>query len=86
LSSQQLIKSVRLYDLQGTSSGITGGTLSFSDGSSVKVGSISKSGTVINLGIAGKNVNYIRFTVTAARFPYNIGLAEFQAYNGPPPP
>jgi hypothetical protein len=86
LSSRQLIKSVRLYDLQGTSSGITGGTLSFSDGTSVQVGSISKSGTVINLGSDGKNVDSIRFTVTAARFPYNIGVAEIQAYNGPPPP
>lgn len=84
LPKASLIKTVVLYDLQGAGSGITAGTLSFSDGSYVSVtGSISQYGRVIPLGSAGITTSTIRFTVTSAKvgLAVKIGLAELQAYN-----
>lgn len=83
-SSQYLMKSVILYGPVNGLNSITAGTLTFSDGSVVPVGSISSSGTVVSLGDDGKTSYSVRFTATkVSLLTSSVGLAEMRIYNAP---
>lgn len=71
-----------LYDRINIDDWVTGGTLTFSDASTVAVGELFNDGsaTVILL-ITPKLTTSIKFTATSvASSTENVGLAEFQAY------
>jgi LmbE family N-acetylglucosaminyl deacetylase len=66
---------VVLYDRPNLSDNITSGTLSFSDGSTVPVGTLPNDGSALTVSFTPKNVTWMRFTVGTA-VGENIGLAE----------
>jgi hypothetical protein len=58
-----------------------GGTLSFSDGSTVAVTGIPKDGTIREVTFAGKTASWVRFEL-AGGTGLNVGLSEIQIYAG----
>lgn len=55
--------------------------LSFSDGSDVPVGPISRSGTTVSLGRSGKTSTFVRFSVLSVEDGTDeVGLAEIRVY------
>jgi LmbE family N-acetylglucosaminyl deacetylase len=78
-TSSQSITRVVLHDRINTEDQVLGGTLTFSDGSSIAVGNLANDGAAVQFDFAAKNVTWVRFTVTSARGS-NIGLAEFEVY------
>src|SRR5688572_4548912 len=78
-TSSQSITRVVLHDRINTEDQVLGGTLTFSDGSSITVGNLANDGAAVQFDFAAKNVMWVRFTVTSARGG-NIGLAEFEVY------
>jgi hypothetical protein len=80
-STPHRIERVVLYDRPNLDDQILAGTLSFSDGSSVAVGTLTNSGAPVELRFAARNVTSLTFTVTSASATSgNIGLAEIRAY------
>jgi hypothetical protein len=82
-SSPQTLTSITLYDRPNTDDQITGGTIAFSDGSTLSVGALPNTGTALTLNFAAKTVTSLRLTVTSvSSTTQNIGLAEIQAFTG----
>ena len=82
-SSPQTLSSITVYDRPNLNDQVTGGTITFSDGSSVSVGVLPNDGSPLTLSFAAKTVTSLRFTITAvSSTTQNIGLAEIQAYTG----
>jgi hypothetical protein len=79
-SSGQTINNIFLYDRPNTSDWSQGGTLTFSDGSSVSVTEIPNNGTAKEVSFPDKNVTWVRFQVTGSSG--NNGLSEFQVFKG----
>jgi len=72
---------VVLFDRPNSNDFITGGVLTFSDGSSVNVPPLNNDGTGLEIGFTRRTVTSVRFTVTAvSATTQNIGLAEIQVY------
>jgi hypothetical protein len=78
-SSPQVISRIVLHDRINLDDRVTGGTVQFSDGTSIPVGALPNDGSAYTLDFSPKNVTWIRFTITGAT-GVNIGLAEFLAY------
>ena len=78
-SSPVQLSQVVLYDRPNLSDNIQAGTLQFSDGSSIIVGTLPNNGQGYPVTFATKTVAWVKFTVTQA-VGNNIGLAEFQAF------
>lgn len=78
-TSTQSITRVILHDRINTEDQILSGTLTFSDGSSIAVGTLTNDGTGVQFDFAAKNVTWVRLTVNSARGS-NTGLAEFEVY------
>ena len=77
---------VVLYDRPNTSDQITAGTLTFSDGSSVSVGSLTNSGAAVTVPFSSRSVTWVRLTVgSVSSTTSNVGLAEFEAWGVPSP-
>lgn len=79
---------VVLYDRPNLTDNVTSGTLTFSDGSTVSVGTLPNSGTGYPVTLAAKTITSVTFTVNTA-VGQNIGLSEFQvlsAEGGPTMP
>jgi hypothetical protein len=77
--SAQSISSVTLFDRPNGDDQVLGGTLSFSNGSSVSVGALSNGGGAVNVPFATRSVTWLRFTVTSVGAnTYNVGLAELE--------
>ena len=71
---------VVLYDRPNATDQITGGTLTFSDGSSVAVGSLANDGSPVTVAFAPRSVTWVRLTVNSVLAgTRNVGLAEFEA-------
>jgi hypothetical protein len=70
---------VVLYDRPNTNDRITGGTLSFSNGSPVTVGALNNNGTATNSIFSTRTITWLRFTVTSAQGGA-VGLAEVQVF------
>jgi len=68
-----------LFDRPNTVDNVMAGTLLFSDGSSVAVGTLPNDGTAISVLFPARTVVWMRFRVDQA-VGSNIGLAELQAY------
>ena len=82
-SGPQSMSKVVLYDRPNTSDQITGGTLTFSDGSSVAVGSLNNSGTATTVSFPARTATWVRLTATTvSSATANVGLAEFEVWTG----
>lgn len=73
------INSVVLFDRINGSDKIEGGTLSFSDGSTIDVGPLEPNGKATVITFSPKTINWIQFTVDNA-IGLNIGLAEIEVH------
>ena len=80
-STPYRIDRVVLYDRPNLDDQVLAGTLSFSDGSSIPVGTLSNGGAPVELRFAARSVTSLTFTITSASATtLNIGLAEIRAY------
>jgi hypothetical protein len=84
-SSPQRISSVALFDRPNSADNANGGTLSFSDGSSVTVSGIDASGTGKTVTFPDKTVTWVRFQVVGGS-GINVGLSELQVLLSPSAP
>ncbi len=71
---------VIFYDRPNLTDNVTSGTISFSDGTTVPVGSLPNDGTPLMVSFAARTITWMQFTVNTA-VGQNIGLAEV-AVNG----
>ncbi len=75
----QTIGSVTLYDRANGNDQVTGGKLTFSDGSSVTVPALPNNGTGLTVTFSKRTVTDLTFTVTAVGAKtLNVGLSEIQ--------
>jgi LmbE family N-acetylglucosaminyl deacetylase len=80
-SGPQTINEVVLYDRPNLNDQITGGTLTFSDGSTVTVPSLNNGGTATTITFPAKTTTSLKLTITTvSATTQNIGLAEIQVY------
>jgi LmbE family N-acetylglucosaminyl deacetylase len=85
-SSAQTLNQVRLFDRPNTDDRVMAGTLTFSNGASVAVGPLDNAGAGLAVSFSSRSVTWVRFTVTqVSASTYNVGLAEFQAFNSDAP-
>lgn len=75
----QEVSQVRLYDRPNLGENIIAGTLSFSDGSTFPVGTLSNNGAGYTVTFPPKLVTSVSFRVDSAR-GRNIGLAEMEVF------
>ncbi len=79
--SPRLVDKVVLFDRPNLSDQILGATLSFSDGTSVPVGSLDNAGRATEVPFPPKLTNRLRLTVTVASVATrSAGLAELQVF------
>lgn len=79
------VNGVQLFDRPNLTDQVTGGTLTFSDGSSVPVSELPNNGSARTITFAPKSVTSIRFTVGSVRpGTTNVGLSEFEVYSNMP--
>jgi len=77
----QTIDRVVLYDRPNLVDQATGGTLTFSDGSSVVVGPLPNDGSPLVVTFSPRSVTGMRFTVTKVlKGTVNVGLAEIEVW------
>ena len=82
-SGAQTLGRVVLYDRPNADDRVTGGTLTFSDGSSVAVPALDNAGGATTVTFSARATTSLRFTVTSVSgSTSNIGLAEVQAFAG----
>ena len=75
------VSRIVLYDRPNLADWITGGTVSFTDGTSMTVGPLYNNGAATEYQIAGKSIRSLRLTVNAVSAgTANVGLAEIQVY------
>lgn len=80
-ASPVVLSQIVLYDRPNTDDQITGGTLLFSDGTTVTVPSLNNDGSAVTINFTSRATSYVRFTVTSiGAWTGNAGLAEFQAW------
>src|SRR5262249_17660340 len=79
-SSGVTVSQVILYDRPNLSDNILSGTLSFSDGSTVPVGTLPNNGAGLAVSFAPRSVSWLRFTINNA-VGLNTGLAEIVVLN-----
>jgi len=78
------LERVVLFDRPNLSDQVTGGTLTFSNGSSVPVGALNNDGSAVTVSFGSRSVTWVRLTVDSVRAgTSNIGLAEFEAWGYP---
>ena len=72
---------VVLYDCPNPNDQITGGLLTFSDGSQVSFGPLNNSGAATEFTFSPRVTNNVRVTVTGtSSSTFNVGLSEIQIY------
>jgi LmbE family N-acetylglucosaminyl deacetylase/lysophospholipase L1-like esterase len=76
-SSPVTIAQVNLYDRPNLTDNILGGTLHFSDGSSLPVGALPNNGVGLQVPFPPKTITWVQFWVDSA-VGTNIGLAEIE--------
>ncbi|WP_157181345.1 glycoside hydrolase domain-containing protein [Actinopolymorpha alba] len=75
---------VVVYDRPGIDD-VHGGTLSFSDGSTVRIDGVPTNGSAKRVSFDQKTFEWVRFQVEGGSGP-NVGLLEFEVYAKPFPP
>lgn len=78
-NTPKTVSKVRLADRPTPNEAVNGGTLTFSDGSSVTVSGVPDNGTFLVVDFASRNITWIRFQVVGGRGP-NVGLSEFEVW------
>jgi hypothetical protein len=79
-STPQTLTSITLYDRPNLNDQITGGTITFSDGSTLTVGVLPNDGSPYTLTFPARTVTNLLLTITSvSATTKNIGLAEIQA-------
>ncbi|MGW3960811.1 DUF7402 domain-containing protein [Amycolatopsis sp. NPDC005003] len=76
----QTIGQVVLYDRDNPDDSVLGGTLAFSDGSTMPVPALDNSGTGEVIAFPPRSVTWVRFSATGAATSRNVGLSEVEAY------
>ena len=80
-TSPQTINQVVLYDRPNPNDQVTGGTLTFSDGSTVNVPTLNNDGSATTVTFPAKTTTSLLFTVTSvSSSTQNVGLSEIQVY------
>lgn len=80
--SAQTINRVVLYDRPNLDDQITGGTLDFSDGSSVPIGALNNDGTSVTITFSDKTITSLQLNITeVSASTLDSGLAEIQVYD-----
>jgi hypothetical protein len=75
------VDKVVLYDRPNSNDRVTAGTLTFSDGSSVSVGTLANNGAATTVTFTARTVTSLTFTITrVSSSTQNIGLAEIQVF------
>jgi len=80
-SGSRTINKISLYDRPNAVDDANGGTLSFSDGSTVAVTGVPKDGLVKEVTFGNKAVTWVEFKATGGT-GHNVGLSEIQVYAG----
>jgi hypothetical protein len=73
------INKIRIYDRPNTTDAANGGTLSFSDTSTITVSGIPNDGSMKEITFADKTVTWVKFQVSGGS-GMNVGLSEFEVY------
>jgi hypothetical protein len=73
-----MVSQVVLYDRPNSDDNIISGTLSFSDGSTVAVGSLPSNGAPLVVSFPSRTATSLKLTINSAP-GFNIGLAEIVA-------
>jgi len=80
-SSAHTVSRIVLYDRPNLSDQVTGGTIQFSDGTSITVGPLNNDGSAVTLTFPSKTITSLQFNVTSvSSTTKNVGLAEIQVY------
>ena len=80
-ASPQTVNAIILYDRPNLNDQITGGTIQFSDGSTITVGSLNNDGSPTPFLFPAKTTTSLQLNITAVSgTTQNVGLAEFQVY------
>jgi len=80
-ATSSVVDRVVLYDRPNPDDHVTGGTLTFSDGTSVNVGPLDNAGAATTVTFAPRSITSVTFTVTSVDAGgQNIGLAEFEVH------
>ena len=75
---------VVLYDRPNLGDQITGGTLTFSNGTSVAVGALNNDGSAVSVPFAPRTATWVRLTVgSVGSTTSSVGLAELEAWGVP---
>ena len=75
------VDGVVLADRPNRSDQVTGGTLAFSDGSTIAVGPLANSGSPLTVSFPPRTTRSVRLTITSvSATTKNIGLAELETY------
>lgn len=79
------VDGVVLADRPNRSDQVTGGTLRFSDGSTITVGPLANSGSPLTISFPSRTTTSVRLTITSvSATTKNVGLAEFETYANMP--
>lgn len=80
-NNSYVVSQIVLYDRPNLNDQVTGGTINFSDGTSISTGSLNNNGSATTLNFSAKTINALKFTVTSvSSTTQNIGLSEIQIY------
>ena len=75
------INKIILYDRPNLNDQITSGTLTFSDGTSIPVGTLNNDDSAVTFTFSTKTINSVRLDITGvSSSTENVGLAEIQVY------
>ena len=79
------INGVVLYDRPNLADQITGGTLLFSDGTTVRIGALANNGSPLTLSFPARLTTRLRLLITSvSATTRNVGLAEIETYANMP--
>lgn len=73
------LSSVVLYDRSNLTDNVNGGTLTFSDGSTVAITGIPKDGSALTVNFSARLTTWVKFQASGGS-GVNAGLAEIEAY------
>jgi hypothetical protein len=83
-SAARTVNRIRLYDRPNLDDQMTGGTLTFSDGSSIVIGALPNNGSVLEVNFSSRTIQWVRLRVDAVSSRTGrVGLAEFEVYTAP---
>jgi hypothetical protein len=78
-TTSRAVTSIVLHDRTDPAENITGGLLTFSDGSSVAVGALPVTGVGLTVQFGQKNITWVRFTASSGQGTA-VGLSEIEVY------